>query len=86
MTALTSAAPGWYPDGHGAIRYFDGSAWTHHTQDTVTTPAANPYAEEAAEPVAAEEKGPFYRQGWFLVDVAFLAAMAALIAYAAATA
>ncbi|WP_336921013.1 superinfection immunity protein [Aquipuribacter sp. SD81] len=25
-------APGWYPDGQGDVRYFDGRAWTSHVQ------------------------------------------------------
>jgi hypothetical protein len=25
-------APGWYPDNTGVIRWFDGRAWTEHTQ------------------------------------------------------
>lgn len=33
-TDVTSAtpAPGWYPDQSGAMRWWDGSQWTVHTQ------------------------------------------------------
>lgn len=27
-----STPPGWYDDGHGQQRWWDGSQWTHHTQ------------------------------------------------------
>ncbi|MDN4477224.1 DUF2510 domain-containing protein [Demequina sp. SYSU T00039] len=33
-----SPAPGWYPDGHGALRWWDGSAWTEHVQQPAVAP------------------------------------------------
>ena len=82
MTSQTlGAAAGWYPDGHGAIRYFDGSAWTEHTH---TEPAAQTAVVEDA-PAQAEADEPFYKQGWFFVDVAFLALIVAIIAIASVT-
>ena len=27
---MTSTSPGWYDDGHGAIRWWDGADWTEH--------------------------------------------------------
>lgn len=27
-----TAAPGWYPDQQGALRWWDGQQWTAHTQ------------------------------------------------------
>src|SRR3954465_6182983 len=32
---MSDVAPGWYPDPNtqGLLRYWDGSAWTEHTQD-----------------------------------------------------
>lgn len=35
-----AAAPGWYPDGHGQLRWWDGSTW-------------GPVAEAAPQPAAA---------------------------------
>lgn len=37
MTTTLAPAPGWYPDPAGlvSLRYFDGTSWTPHTQDSV---------------------------------------------------
>ncbi|WP_223878357.1 DUF2510 domain-containing protein [Microbacterium radiodurans] len=50
----TSTPPGWYDDGHGALRWWDGAQWTEHTH--VAEPTAEPVATEpvAAETVATE--------------------------------
>ncbi len=34
----TNAAPGWYPDGNGAIRWWSGTAWTEHVAGSPTPP------------------------------------------------
>ena len=36
----------WYPDGRGAIRYWDGQAWTQHVQPTA--PAEAPWVDWCA--------------------------------------
>lgn len=30
MCAMGTGSPGWYDDGHGAVRWWDGAAWTEH--------------------------------------------------------
>ena len=37
-TSDNTVAPGWYPDGSGAMRWWDGSAWTAHTTASVHDP------------------------------------------------
>ena len=125
-TPTTAAGPavaaGWYPDGQGAVRYYDGTAWTSHVKprtpagdgpvialpDTQAASAAAPqgsvvglpgtaaYAAAATAPAHADDpltgrpidddaadEAPFYRQGWFVVDVVVLAGMALVVALAA---
>lgn len=52
MTEQSSVAPGWYPDGNGATRWWDGSAWTEHVAPA-QAPAAQPaVAQQQAEAAA----------------------------------
>lgn len=48
MPANTSVTPGWYPDGSGSQRYWDGSAWTDHTAVLPATAAHGGAAAGAA--------------------------------------
>ncbi|MBM7388016.1 VIT1/CCC1 family predicted Fe2+/Mn2+ transporter [Clavibacter michiganensis] len=49
MPDVPSAAPaGWFPDGSGQLRYWDGSAWTQHV-----APMVQPAAVQAPAPSAA---------------------------------
>lgn len=43
---------GWYPDGQGTTRYWDGTAWTERTQD---------HGTDAAVPTANKKEGAFAR-------------------------
>ncbi|MFC5788795.1 DUF2510 domain-containing protein [Agromyces tardus] len=52
MTNPTNAPAGWYDDGQGAQRYWDGTQWTEHTAPLAASAAA------AAEPVAAAPVAP----------------------------
>lgn len=60
MSEAGTTPPGWYDDGRGATRYWDGSAWTDHTQPAVPAPAPHnsstagvPAASVAPAPVAS---------------------------------
>ncbi|GAB3602835.1 DUF2510 domain-containing protein [Microbacterium aureliae] len=50
---MTTTPPGWYDDGHGALRWWDGAHWTEHV------------AEPDPEPVAgqAHDAGPEHDAG-----------------------
>ena len=44
---MTTTPPGWYDDGHGAMRWWDGARWTEHVAapDPVPAePAFDPHA------------------------------------------
>ncbi|NLP82993.1 DUF2510 domain-containing protein [Microbacterium sp. CFH 90308] len=43
---MTTTPPGWYDDGHGALRWWDGAQWTEHV--------AQPDAEVTDAPTEAE--------------------------------
>ncbi|RIJ52293.1 DUF2510 domain-containing protein, partial [Clavibacter lycopersici] len=49
MPDVPSAAPaGWFPDGSGQLRYWDGSVWTQHV-----APMVQPASAQAPAPSAA---------------------------------
>lgn len=52
---MATTSPGWYDDGHGALRWWDGAQWTEHvaTPDPETPEGAS--APTEAEIVAATE-------------------------------
>ena len=50
---MTTTPPGWYDDGHGAMRWWDGSQWTEHVAQP--DPEPSPDAPTEAEIVAASE-------------------------------
>ena len=37
---MTTTPPGWYDDGHGALRWWDGAQWTEHVAEPDSEPAA----------------------------------------------
>ncbi|MCS0499678.1 DUF2510 domain-containing protein [Protaetiibacter mangrovi] len=47
-TTASAAAPGWYPDGSGGQRWWDGRGWTEHTAPGagVAQPATRPALPE----------------------------------------
>lgn len=54
---MSTTPPGWYDDGHGAQRWWDGAQWTEHTQapDAAAAPLA-PVAPEAAATAAPRSR------------------------------
>ncbi|WP_194396186.1 DUF2510 domain-containing protein [Microbacterium atlanticum] len=48
---MTTTPPGWYDDGHGALRWWDGSHWTEHVAQPDPEPSDAP---TEAEIVAAQ--------------------------------
>lgn len=60
---MSEIAPGWYDDGHGALRWWDGQQWTEHVQpqpqgmpDPWQRPRSSPTPEASEQsPVAAAD-------------------------------
>ncbi|MCW2816951.1 MAG: hypothetical protein JWN84_4406 [Nocardioides sp.] len=61
--------PGWYDDGQGAQRWWDGNGWTDHTQPADVTqmgpqptqpPATPPYGQPASATGTGSGKGKLY--------------------------
>lgn len=53
---MATTSPGWYDDGHGALRWWDGAQWTEHVQTPDAEPADTADATgPAAEPVVPSE-------------------------------
>lgn len=50
---MTTTPPGWYDDGHGATRWWDGTRWTEHVAGTDAAPPAP--AAVPGPPAAAAE-------------------------------
>ncbi|GAA5202466.1 DUF2510 domain-containing protein [Microbacterium jejuense] len=48
---MTTTPPGWYDDGHGALRWWDGAQWTEHVAQPDPEPSPAP---TEAEIVAAQ--------------------------------
>lgn len=51
---MTNLPPGWYDDGRGALRWWDGAAWTEH----VAAPDPEPVAGAAPEPEGIDALPP----------------------------
>lgn len=48
---MATTPPGWYDDGHGALRWWDGTRWTEHAQP-LPAPDAAPAASASTEVAA----------------------------------
>ena len=70
-------APGWYPDGHGNSRWWDGLGWTDHLADP------HPYAVTAPSFLPATAPARRGHLGWWVaagVTAALIAVTLAIIA------
>ncbi|WP_424447702.1 DUF2510 domain-containing protein [Microbacterium arborescens] len=82
-----STPPGWYDDGHGALRWWDGAQWTEHTHSPAEP--AQPVATEASvsapgSPSApASPPAPARRSKLWIVFVALGVVLVGLIVLAA---
>ncbi|BDV31536.1 DUF2510 domain-containing protein [Microbacterium terricola] len=56
---MTTTPPGWYDDGHGALRWWDGAQWTEHVAEPDAAPAPAQEAPAAQAPAPAPEQ-PVY--------------------------
>lgn len=52
---MATTPPGWYDDGHGALRWWDGAQWTEHVAAPDPETGAEGTAPTEAEIVAASE-------------------------------
>lgn len=57
---MSSTPPGWYDDGHGSLRWWDGQGWTEHAQPYTPLVDSSPTGEvpSAPESVPAPEPVP----------------------------
>jgi hypothetical protein len=44
---MATTPPGWYDDGHGALRWWDGAQWTEHTHVADAAPAVDAVVSDA---------------------------------------
>ncbi|MDZ8171788.1 DUF2510 domain-containing protein [Microbacterium xanthum] len=55
---MTATPPGWYDDGHGALRWWDGIQWTEHVHVAEPIETAAPVAHDGGEPVDTRPEAP----------------------------
>lgn len=76
--------PGWYPDGTGGQRWWDGVGWTDHVQHPpAPQPVAPAYSTPAAEPWSGQPTAPrgagIGRRVWALLGVGVVAVIAVIV-------
>ena len=70
-----SLPPGWYKDNQGTMRWWNGSAFTEHTQETASNSAG---ATAAPPPPGTGEKTPWYKKKlwWAVAAIVIIFALA----------
>src|SRR4051794_9629827 len=53
-----TTAPGWYDDGHGAMRWWDGANWTEHVAEPDPEPMTEQPTAVLASPYFADQPTP----------------------------
>ena len=59
---MATTPPGWYDDGHGALRWWDGAQWTEHVATPDPEPADGDAPTEAEIVAASEAPRPMPRR------------------------
>ncbi|MDY0908865.1 DUF2510 domain-containing protein [Microbacterium sp. CFBP9034] len=67
---MATTPPGWYDDGHSALRWWDGAQWTEHVATPDPETADGSDAPSEAEIVAASEAGAVHEPVPVEVDAA----------------
>jgi hypothetical protein len=77
---MTTTPPGWYDDGHGSRRWWDGTAWTQHVQPTGAAypEIARQGGSQAEAPTPASAKSKAWII-WLVVGVVVLGFVVALL-------
>ncbi|QKJ18610.1 DUF2510 domain-containing protein [Microbacterium hominis] len=52
---MSTTPPGWYDDGHGALRWWDGAHWTEHVAEPDPEPAVGVAPETGIAPAPTPE-------------------------------
>ncbi|MGZ8804014.1 MAG: DUF2510 domain-containing protein [Microbacterium sp.] len=55
---MATTPPGWYDDGRGALRWWDGAQWTEHVQTSDAEPAADAEPDAAMDTLLAPAIAP----------------------------
>jgi hypothetical protein len=53
---MTTTPPGWYDDGHGAMRWWDGTRWTEHVAEPGAMAGQGPATAPAVPPGPAKSR------------------------------